>query len=109
MVVGRVSTVHAPWLQYWPEAHCESAVQAAPQWPARHLGVDPEHCESAVQVAVGGLGWQKPLVHAEPAPHELSSVQDLTQSPSTHDCPVAHSLAYWQTVDLAAQLPFEQT
>lgn len=64
---GRVSTTHAPWLQYWPVVQLASEVQPAVQAPLTHNGALAGQLAFEVQPVV--LGTQTPAVQLEPAPH----------------------------------------
>src|SRR5688572_27808463 len=69
-VVGRVSTTHAPWLQYLPAPHSASPVQDFTQPPPTHFeAAGSVHCASAVH-PVGppvAFGLHTPFSQVKPS------------------------------------------
>lgn len=90
--LGRVSTTHAPWSQYWPVEHCESAVHDATHAPATQKGSPP--VQSALLLHVDpGLGTHAPFVQEDPVGHDTKGGTVLhvgRHFPSSHTSVRAH-------------------
>jgi hypothetical protein len=87
---GRVSTTHAPWLQYWPAPQLASAVHPVEPVPP-----------SLPPVTVGS---QTVFTHVKPAPHAVVA-QLVRHCPSAQTFESLHSLEYLQAFVLAVQDP----
>jgi hypothetical protein len=104
---GRVSTAHAPWLQYLPLPHCESAVHWGAHEPATQI--EPEGQASPLeQSGPTASGLHTPRSQLNPFPQAFVASHPARHWPSAQTLSPGHSLEKVQVLVLGVHEPATQ-